>query len=259
MDTIKTTALTFIAIVACLMLLLIPEPQQTETLVQIPTPAKLNHVIKFEPAPVVAPSQPALVERDQTNESFTISTPEQILEEPLVWYPELEQIRLLENTPVTHAIFELQPMLANTDPVIRLAAIESLGDMTNQATLPVLAAALNDPNPQLRIAALEALASQEDASVVGSIEPLLFDQDREVRIATIEALADLESEAAVMALASLLSDGDTKVRHHTVNALGEIGGDNAISYLLVARYDPDETIRENAEAILLELGHQTDY
>lgn len=254
MDTIKTTALTFIAIIACLMLLLTPEPQQTETLVQIPAPDKQNHVIRFEPAPVVSPNQPALVERDQTNKAFVIATPEQVLEEPLVWYPELEQIRLLENTPVTHAIFELQPLLANTDPVIRLAAIESLGDMTNQATLPALSAALDDPNPQLRIAALEALAAQEDESVVSSIEPYLYDQDREVRVAAIEALVELESETAVPALAGLLSDQDTLIRHHAVNALGEIGGEYAISYLLQARYDPDERIRANAESILIELG-----
>ncbi len=258
MDTIKTTALTFIAIFACLVLLLTPEPQQTEAPVQIPALVNQDH-IQFEPAQVVAPNQPALVERDQTNEVFTIPVPEQTTEAPLVWYPELEQIRLLENMPVIHAIFELQPMLSNPDPVIRLAAIESLGDMTNQATLPALSAALNDPNPQLRIAALEALASQEDASVVGSIEPLLFDYDREVREAAIEALADLEVETAVHALAGLLSDQDSLIRHHAVNALGEIGGENAMMYLLQARYDPNETIRENAEAILLELGHQTDY
>ncbi len=254
MDTIKTAALTFIAIFACLMLLLTPEPQQTETLVQIPAPDKQNHVIRFEPAPVVAPDKQALIERDQTNKAFVIATPEQVLEEPLVWYPELEQIRLLENAPVTHAIYELQPMLSNDDPVIRLAAIESLGDMTNQATLPALSVALNDPNPQLRIAVFEALAAQEDESAVMSIEPYLYDHDREVRVAAIEALVELESETAVPALAGLLSDHDTLVRHHAVNALGEIGGEYAISYLLQARYDPDETIRANAESILIELG-----
>lgn len=253
MDTIKTTALAFIAIIACLMLLLTPEPQQTETLVQIPAPAKQNHVIRFEPAPLVPPDQPVLVERDQTNKAFVIATREQVLEEPLVWYPELEQIRILENAPVTHAIFELQPMLANTDPVIRLAAIESLGDMTNQATLPALTVALNDLNPQLRIAALEALASQEDVSVVSSIEPYLYDQDRGVRVAAIEALADLESETSVHALAGLLSDQDRLIRHQAVCALGEIGGDDAISYLLQARYDPDATIRANADDILSEV------
>ncbi len=254
MDTIKTAALTLIAIVACLMLLLTAEPQEHETIVQVPAPVYQDHSIQFEQAQVVARDQPALVERDQSNKGLVISTPEQVAEEQFVLYPELEQIRLLENAPATQAIFELQPMLSNDDPVIRLAAIESLGDMTNPATLPALSAALDDPNPQLRIAALEALASQEDESVVSSVEPYLYDQDQEVRVAAIEALVELESETAVPALAGLLSDQDTLIRHRAVNALGEIGGEYAISYLLQARYDPDERIRANAEAILIELG-----
>jgi HEAT repeat protein len=240
-------------------LLLTPEPQQTEAPVQIPAQGNQDQAGQFQQAQTIKQDQPLSIERDQTNEVFTIPVPEQTTEAPLVWYPELEQIRLLENMPVIHAIFELQPMLSNPDPVIRLAAIESLGDMTNQATLPALSAALNDPNPQLRIAALEALASQEDASAVGSIEPLLFDHDREVRVAAIEALADLEVETAVHALAGLLSDQDSLIRHHAVNALGEIGGESAMMYLLQARYDPDPIIRANADDILSELGSYNDY
>lgn len=114
MDTIKTTALTLITMVACLMLLLTPEPQQSETPVQFPAPVKQNQPIPFKQAETITQDQLMSIERDQAN----------------------------------------------------------------QATLPALAAALNDPNPQLRIAALEALASQEDESVVTSIEPYLFDPDR---------------------------------------------------------------------------------
>lgn len=256
MHTIKTAALSFMVIVACLVLLLIPEPQPGETAVQISAAVKQDQAIQIESEEVVTPDQPALAGRDQTNQALVTATPERITEAPLVWYPELEQIRQLENAPVTEAIFELQPLLANDDPVIRLAAIESLGDMNTQATLPALSAALNDPNPQLRIAALEALASQEDKSAVSSIESCLFDLEREVRVAAIEALADLEVEISVHALAGLLSDQDALIRHHAVYALGEIGGENAMMYLLQARYDPDANIRANADTILAELEYQ---
>jgi HEAT repeat protein len=259
MDTIKTAALTFIAIVTCLMLLQAPEPRQTESIIQILAPANQNQAVKFEPIQVVAPDQPESEELDQPNHALTTSISEQATEEPLFWYPELEQIKQLENAPATQAIFELGPMLSNRDPVIRLAAIESLGDMTDQATLPALSAALEDPNPQLRIAALEALASQKDESAVISIEAYLFDPDREVRVAAIEALADLEVETAVHSLAGLLSDQDSLIRHHAVNALGEIGGENAMMYLLQARHDPDATIRVNAVAILEELEYEATY
>ena len=92
MDTIKTTALTFIAILASVMLLLTMEPQQNETLVQAPAPIYQDHSIQFEPTQIVAPNQPALVERDLANKAFVISTPEQTTPEPFVLYPELEQI-----------------------------------------------------------------------------------------------------------------------------------------------------------------------
>lgn len=247
------------AIIACLVLLLTPEPQPGENPVQISAAVKQDQSIQIESEEVVTPDQPALAERDQTNQALVPATPELITEASLVWYPELEQIRQLENAPVTEALFELKPLLANEDPVIRLAAIESLGDMTTRATIPALSAALSDPNPQLRIAALEALASQEDESVVSSIEHYLYDQDRNVRVAAIEALADLEIESAVHALSGLLSDQDSLIRHNAVSALGEIGGENAMMFLLQARYDPNSTIRANADAILAESEYKAAY
>ncbi len=175
---------------------------------------------------------------------------------PTFSYPGLDQIEEFENLPPAEALKGLQPMLSDSDPVIRMAALESLATMDYPGIPAALTEALRDPMPQIRIEALEALALQNDAAAITDIETCLYDSNRQVRIAAIDTLAELESEAAVMALASLLSDGDAIIRHHTVNALGEIGGDNAISYLSGARYDPNETIRANAEAILLELGHQ---
>jgi hypothetical protein len=178
---------------------------------------------------------------------------------PIFIYPELDQIEDFENLPPAEALKGLQPMLSDPDPVIRLAALESLATMDYPGIPAALTAALHDPIPQIRIEALEALALQGDAASITDIEACLFDANQLVRITAIDTLAELESEAAVNSLASLLNDGDAVIRHHTVNALGEIGGDNAISYLSTARYDPDETIRANAEAILLELGHQASY
>ncbi|MCH8106005.1 MAG: HEAT repeat domain-containing protein [Proteobacteria bacterium] len=253
MDTIKNLALTFIAIVVGLMLLMTPEPQQKESPDRVPALVNQGQTIKFEQ------DQPVLIERYQITKMDVIATPEQTVDSPPALYPELEQIALTENLPATEALLDLQSMLSNLDPVIRLAAIESLGGMTSQYNLPTLSAALNDPVPQLRIAALEALALQENASVVSSIEPYLFDQDREVKVAAINALADLEFEAAVHSLAGLLTDQDSLIRRHTVYALGEIGGEYAMMYLLQARNDPDATIRTNAEAILAELEYKAAY
>ena len=174
-------------------------------------------------------------------------------------YPDLDQIEEIEILPPAEAINWLQPMLLDSDPVIRLAALESLATMNFSGIPSILTAALPDPNPLIRIEALEALALQGDATSIAGIEPYLYDHNREVRIAAVDSLSELETEEAVIALAGLLSDGDVLIRHHTVNALGEIGGDNAVMYLLQARYDPDESIRENVETILFELNHKDDY
>mgnify|MGYP001816426170 CR=1 FL=1 len=264
MGFIKTSALTFIAIVACLVLLSIPDSYRDEawpadtptanedspTIDQQPTPYRFEReqtgILESNAAPPIeqAPPLPA---------NWPEAT--QPTDWPFVLYPELAQITELENLPADMALGELLPMLYHDVPAIRLAAIQSLGDMTISAALPALSAALDDPDPKLRIAALEALASHDGASAVYSIEPYLLDQERDVRIAAIEALADLESKTAVHALAKLLTDQDSVIRRHSVYALGEIGGEYAMMYLLQARYDPDGDIRTNAEEILMELEY----
>jgi hypothetical protein len=265
MHAIKTSALTLAVFVVYMMLLLMPDSYRDgeSTGERLPAGQELARIgqqqsaFRFEreqPAPPI--SDDTLPIAQDKPASRTASPP---ATQPVDWsqilHPELARIQALEHQPVDTALIELVPMLSSDDTVVRLAAIESLGAITNRATLPALSAALNDPDPQLRIAALEALASQEDESMITSIEPYLYDQDRDVRVSAIEALEDIESQAAVHALAGLLSDQDRLIRHQAVNALGEIGGENAMMYLLQARYDPDETIRANAEAILAEVNY----
>ena len=263
METMRTSALTLIAIVTCLMLLLTPDSYRDEAPISGMPPAKqelqpINRQqtsFRFErEQPVEPESAEVLAVAKDKSASLTASLPTtQSIDWPMILYPELARIEELENQPADIALVELLPMLSNDDPVIRLAAIESLGDMTSQATIPALSAALNDSNPQLRIAALEALAAQEDKSAAGSIESYLYDPDNEVRLAAIDALVDLESESSVYAFAGLLSDPDALIRLQALYALDEIGGEYAMMYLLQARYDPDATIRANVEAILADL------
>lgn len=263
MDTIKTSALTFITIVACLVLLLAPDSYQGEAPISGTLPANqdlaaLNQqqtTFRIERAkPAALESHEALPVAQEKSKSFAASpAPTQSVDWALTLYPELSRIEELENQSSGSALGELVPMLSNDDPVVQLAALESIADISHPARLPALTAALDDPNPLIRSTAITALGSVDNPSVVASIEPYLFDLEPEVRLTAIEALAKLEYEQAVHALAGLLSDQDVRIRHYAVNAIGEIGGEYAISYMLQARYDPDEKIRANAEAILIEL------
>lgn len=262
MNRVNFFALAFIALIACLNLLLATETHRAEAPASqaaavgpetAPTKQQLSGY-PVEPAPAAAPdiddSQPPAPRT--TGSSVTPPAPNESIDWLKILYPELARISELEDDPAAMALAELVPMLASEDPAIRLAAIESVGDMTIAAALPVLTMALDDPDPQVRVIALEALASRDDEAVTGSIEPCLYDEEPEVRLAAIDTLAALEAKTAVYALASLLSDPEVSIRRHAVDALGDIGGESAMRYLLQARYDPDEAIRINADAILAE-------
>lgn len=259
MKTSKTTGLTIITIAVCLILLLIPDPYRDKPVVNVLAPSKQVSAVAFEieQFTAIARQTHIISEKTLSVEQQSGATTETVTTAlPNAWmldlYPQLDQISLLDNQPPNIALIELLPMLSDTDPVIRLAALESVADTRHPASLPILTAALNDFNPQIRVAALEALTITGHASVAASIEPYVYDRELEVRIAAIDALGEMENEIAADTLGGLLGDGNTMVRHHAVNALGEIGGGNAISYLLQARYDADETIRANANAILEE-------
>ncbi|HMB73927.1 MAG TPA: HEAT repeat domain-containing protein, partial [Gammaproteobacteria bacterium] len=171
---------------------------------------------------------------------------------PLLLYPELAGIVESEALPADSAVGGLLPMLDDSDPVIRLAALEALGDMGRDAPLPALTAALGDPSPQIRVAALEALTMRRDAAAVGSIEASVFDPDPQVRLAAIDALAAIEDRSSVAVLGALLGDSDPAVRHGAIAALGDIGGIRAHRYLEQMRFDPDESIRASVGDILAE-------
>ena len=173
---------------------------------------------------------------------------------PLPLYPELAEIIESESLPADTALHKLQPLLADRDPVIRLAALESIADMNHAARLPVLIAALDDPSPQIRIAALEAFTLHGDSPAAGVIGSLVYDQDPAVRIAAIDALAALADPNSIHVLGALLTDPDRDARIGAVAALGEIGGDDAITYLRQSRYDPDDSVRASANAILAEMA-----
>ena len=269
MQTFKPSALLIITIFASLVLLLLPEFGQNKPKIVSPVPTNRVSVTldqsqgpirqEYKQAKVIEHDIPASIM--PANPKILASAPATLAKEEWtsILYPELTRIDELENQPSDTAIIELLPMLSNGDPVVRMAAVQSLADMSNPDRLPALGAALHDSNPQIRIIALVALSTPNDNSAVTSIEPYIFDRELEVRLAAIDALANLENEAAVNALAGLLGDPNTQIRHYAVNALGEIGGENAISYLLQARYDPNETIRANVDAILSEVEPEVIY
>ncbi len=269
MSRIKTSVFTIIATAACLMLLLAPGFYRDEASssgkqaaiwksTAINEPGKTLPIEHVQAGPAIAKDALSISRRNPENLS---DSPEfaQSTDWTRMMYPDLYRIEKLERHSAHTALDELLPMLASDDPTVRLAAIESIGDMTMPNVLPILSMALDDPDPLVRVTALEALASQDNEAAAGSIELYLYDDDRNVRAAAIDALAELEAESAVPALASLLSDRDSSIRRKAVYALGDIGGKTAMMYLLQARYDANAAIRIDAEAIIAELKYDAAY
>ena len=212
----------------------------------------------FEPVAPQPDPEPSFELSSESIELPSASSPKAAQELPLFGYPSLVEIELIENWPRDEAFAALKDMMLDFDPVVRLAALDSLATMNHPGIVSILVTALGDPEPQLRIAALDAVALQDDTTLIPNIEALLYDADAEVRIAAIDTLSDLENRQAVPMLAGLLYDQDVEIRRHNVNALGEIGGEDAVLYLLQARNDPDRVVRENAASILTELVGNLD-
>jgi HEAT repeat protein len=268
LDTTKISALTMLVIVAALVLdLAIKRDRGEQTGIggSIPVRAQTAPPARRDPGPGVD-TGPAPFERGEASTRVAARTAPDaagaIRQAPENWalliYPELARIAELENRPESIATASLLPMLSDTDPVVRLAALESLGAMGREAPLAALTAALDDPAPQIRIAALNALMLRGEAAAVGSIESRVFDRDPEVRVAAIDALAAIGDRSSAHTLGALLGDSEPLVRREAVGALGEIGGETALGYLRQLRYDPDESIRASAKAILREEALRAD-
>lgn len=269
MEIIRTSASMAISIFACLALLLTPDFPRKEESLGITRSSLRDSVPASEPqASTSIERKQAVPEIPTDTPIVSPSEPEELTDSPefaqstdwiRMMYPELHRIEKLESHSARSALDELAPMLSSDDPSVRLAAIESIGDMTLPNVLTILSTALNDPDPLVRVTAVEALASGDDEAAASSIEAYLYDDNRNVRSAAIAALAELEAESAVPALAGLLSDRDPMIRRQAVYALGDIGGRDAMMYLLQARYDASAAIRIDAEAILAELEYEAAF
>ena len=171
-------------------------------------------------------------------------------------YPELEQIRQLEDEAVlsTDVLRQIQSMLISDDPVVRLAALESVRSSNAPDVTDLLIQALADSETIIRLVAIEELGQRQHENLSMHLEPLLFDTNLTVKKAAINALAELESESSAPVLASLLFDDDPTIRNSVVSALDEFDGEQLLEFTDSLRLDSDERLRAQLRWILLERG-----
>jgi HEAT repeat protein len=114
---------------------------------------------------------------------------------------------------------------SETDPLIRVEIIRTLGDYPDPVADSVLKAALNDPDADVRIAACEAWGKRGDAQAAALLAPLLTtDVNQDVRLAAARALGKNKDPQAIAALGDALSDSDPAMQYRAVLSLKEITG-----------------------------------
>jgi hypothetical protein len=86
----------------------------------------------------------------------------------------------------------LAGLVGDPESVVRLAAIERLGEIESRDSLEALLPALNDPNREVVIEAISAIEDIDDRAAIPHLKPLLQDRDAIVRESAGDAIDWLE-------------------------------------------------------------------
>jgi ATP/ADP translocase/HEAT repeat protein len=150
---------------------------------------------------------------------------------------------------------ELRALLSHTDPRLRAASAQLLGELRNQEAHAEMRALLTDPVPEVRAAALGAVCAVEQEAAVATVMPFLEIKNAPeavVRAAAAVALirhAGLDGVlAAAEPLKQLLAAADPADRAAAADALGNIGVRGFFRPLLAFLRDPDPFVRRRAIA-----------
>ena len=152
----------------------------------------------------------------------------------------------------------LELALSHSDARVRLVAISELTDGGDAGSAEILAAvALTDDEVAVREEAIFGLGEIGDEAGLPILQQALVDPNRRVRKAAIDALAEIGGDDSAWALVVSLEDDNPSLREQTLYALESIGGEAAIVLLQRALADEHDFIREVAAEVLGELKDRT--
>jgi HEAT repeat protein len=120
-----------------------------------------------------------------------------------------------------------QEIKRETDPLMRIEILRTLGEYRIPAAAPVLKAAINDPDIDARVMACEAWGRRGDAEAAAVLAGVLNgDVNIDVRLAAAKALGRIKDPAAVAALGNVLNDTDPAMQYRAVVSLQSVTGQN---------------------------------
>lgn len=184
------------------------------------------------------------------------------------------------------AVEPLLVALANDydDPDVRVAIIETLGELGDPRAVEQLTDLLMDDFVNVCLAAAEALGSIGDPAAVPALIRALSDEYEAVCMAAAESLGAIGDERAVVPLISILADQELfwvadralvnigtpaiapllevftshtneTLRHSAARTLGHLEADQAVGALIEALEDPSEMVRWASVSALGTIKH----
>ncbi len=157
----------------------------------------------------------------------------------------------------------IRDALADSDPVIRVNAIEVVATTKRIRLIPKVRRLLKDDFIPVRFAAVLAVGDLEYSLAGKAVTALLQDQNENVRIAALYTLGKLGSEGTFEQLRKAITSSDQTVRANTALLLGKSGDKSTLTtqalWWTLRREDSSDKVRfQTAEAIAM-LGDQRIY
>ncbi len=140
--------------------------------------------------------------------------------------------------------------LADTNKLIRSAALAALAKMDGPIEVARICALLRDPELDVQNRAVEVLQRARDPDTIRHLVPVLKDESEQARRAAVEVLNEVGDARSIKYLLEAIKDDDWWVRSRAGDALGKIGGAKVIDAVLELIRDKDEDIRRAAIEIL---------
>jgi len=166
-----------------------------------------------------------------------------------------------KNTPWSKALRITQESLADSNPLVRVHAVEVVASTGQLRFISAIHLLLRDKSMPVRFAAALAVGDLEYSNAKGSIAKLLNDEDSNVVIAAAYAMSKLGSVEYLEVIRKALGNDDQNVRANAALLLGKSGNKSALKFLWQTIQDKnsdDKVVYQSAEAIAM-LGDERIY
>lgn len=163
-------------------------------------------------------------------------------------------IENLKQTGIMATDCLLYLMLDKKDNV-RIAAIESLGDLKSNKAAPYIAKTLADRNPNVRMASAHSLGLIQEPKAIPALIKCFSDPNRELRKEAATSVSKMGSSSLPYIKKSLESS-DLDARITALESLGKITDPLAISLAVRMLNDSEYDVRNSAVATLRSMSDQ---